>query len=263
MIANCGSDENKMFHGGKAGDQSGSEWCIRSWYSRPWKCVLRFNTTIGEMINELAIYSAKNNNIGYDQWQRKTYWEQLVKANYHPENIKTKCETDCSASTMSIVKATGYRLNNAKLKNVNQNLTTRGIRTACKNAGATCYTASKYLTSEKYLKVGDILLNDDHHVAIYVGDGKIINSDDKPNNKKETTNVELSVLRKGDKGNEVKSLQMLLKENGIKGTKGSTLVTDGAFGDNTLYAVKTYQQMKGLKVDGVVGNATWTKLLKG
>ena len=41
MISNSGSDENGKYSGGQAGDQTGKEWQIRSWYNRPWNYVLR------------------------------------------------------------------------------------------------------------------------------------------------------------------------------------------------------------------------------
>ena len=41
MISNCGHDENNRYSGGKAGDQTGTEWRVINWYNRPWKCVLR------------------------------------------------------------------------------------------------------------------------------------------------------------------------------------------------------------------------------
>ena len=41
MISNCGHDENGKYHSGKAGDQTGGEWTVRTWYSRPWTSVLR------------------------------------------------------------------------------------------------------------------------------------------------------------------------------------------------------------------------------
>ena len=41
-ISNSGSDENGAYRGGQAGDQTGTEWRMRSWYNRPWSCVLRY-----------------------------------------------------------------------------------------------------------------------------------------------------------------------------------------------------------------------------
>lgn len=57
-------------------------------------------------------------------------------------------------------------------------------------------------------------------------------------------------LKKGDRGNDVKTLQHYLH-----------LHEDGIFGSITEEAVKIFQQQKGLKVDGIVGMATWTALV--
>lgn len=59
------------------------------------------------------------------------------------------------------------------------------------------------------------------------------------------------VLRRGSKGEEVKTLQRLL---GIG--------DDGIFGYGTERAVKDFQRRKMLYVDGVVGRNTWEELLK-
>ena len=39
-ISNCGHDEHGKYSGGQAGDQTGTEWEIKEWYSRPWDVVL-------------------------------------------------------------------------------------------------------------------------------------------------------------------------------------------------------------------------------
>lgn len=71
-------------------------------------------------------------------------------------------------------------------------------------------------------------------------------------------NVELKVLKKGSKGDAVKSLQILLIGYGYScGSSG----IDGSFGSDTDKAVRSYQKIKGLTVDGCVGPATWAKLL--
>lgn len=74
---------------------------------------------------------------------------------------------------------------------------------------------------------------------------------------REETKVEviLTMLRKGSKGPEVKSLQALLN------SRGAFLAVDGDFGKNTDSAVRTYQRSKGLEVDGIVGRNTWTSIL--
>ena len=61
-------------------------------------------------------------------------------------------------------------------------------------------------------------------------------------------------LKKGSQGSDVTELQKLLNQNGYN------LAEDGIFGNNTLSAVKDYQQKNGLAVDGIVGTNTWGAL---
>lgn len=84
-----------------------------------------------------------------------------------------------------------------------------------------------------------------------------------PKPKGDKVMIELNVLKKGSTGNEVKTLQRLLRELGYKGSNKKVLAIDGAFGDNTLYAVKNFQKDRKLKVDGYVGQESWNSLLKG
>lgn len=60
------------------------------------------------------------------------------------------------------------------------------------------------------------------------------------------------ILRKGDKGEDVKMLQMALNKNGYN------LTVDGVFGTNTYNAVIAFQGEKGITKDGIVGNITWS-----
>ena len=74
--------------------------------------------------------------------------------------------------------------------------------------------------------------------------------------------VQLRTLRKGSKGDDVKVLQILLIEYGIKydfdcGRYGA----DGDFGSDTEKAVLKFQAAFGIEDDGIVGPVTWAKLL--
>ena len=172
MISNSGGDERGGIYGGYAGDQTGNEWNIISWYSRPWTCVLRHpDPKVRETIASLAEAAANNNNIGYDQWQRTTYWQQLQKAKYNPAKITVACESDCSAGVTANTKATGYILGIEKLKALPETLYTGNMRANFRNAGFTVLTDSKYLTSDAYLLRGDILLNDSCHTATNLTNG--------------------------------------------------------------------------------------------
>lgn len=61
------------------------------------------------------------------------------------------------------------------------------------------------------------------------------------------------VLRRGDSGSEVKKVQEALIYLGIPVPK---VGANGIFGDETELAVRSYQEARGLKVDGVVGSET-------
>ena len=85
LISNSGHDESGKYSGGKAGDQTGTEWALIPWYNRPWKCVLRHpDAKVRAKLAELGIKAAKNDLVGYDQGQRGTYWEHLKASNFDP-----------------------------------------------------------------------------------------------------------------------------------------------------------------------------------
>jgi peptidoglycan L-alanyl-D-glutamate endopeptidase CwlK len=64
-------------------------------------------------------------------------------------------------------------------------------------------------------------------------------------------------LKLNSRGDAVRALQEALIGAGLLKANGA----DGIFGPGTLAAVKKFQQSKGLKADGIVGQATWEALL--
>lgn len=172
MISNCGHDERGKYSGGKAGDQTGTEWQVINWYNRPWKCVLRHpDVATRKLIAQMAKAAAVNNMVGYCQSHRGTFWTNLADSNFDPAQITVPCEADCSSGVAAIVKGAGYRLKNKKLKNVSTACYTGNLRAALKAAGFEVLTDKKYLTSDAYLLEGDILLNDGAHVATNLTNG--------------------------------------------------------------------------------------------
>lgn len=75
---------------------------------------------------------------------------------------------------------------------------------------------------------------------------------------KEVCIVEVKQLKKGDKGGQVKAMQLLLI--GYGHSCGST-GADGNFGGNTDSALRAFQKAKGLTADGLCGPRSWAKLL--
>jgi len=172
MISNCGHDENRKLSGGKAGDQTKTEYAVIPWYNRPWLRVLRYpDTNVANDLATVAAAGANNNLVGYDQSQRLTYYQHLKASRWDPSKITISCEADCSASTCANIIAVGYRCGIGKLKAFSNVLTTSSLRAALRNAGFQELTDRKYLTSDAYLLPGDILLYDGHHVAINLTKG--------------------------------------------------------------------------------------------
>lgn len=246
QISNSGSDENGTYRGGKAGDQTGNEWRRRDWYNRPWNCVLRHpDAAVRACIAELAIKAADNDKIGYDQDQRTTYWTELQKVGFDPSKIRTACESDCSAGVIANVRAAGYILGRKELQTISATYT-GNMRSAFKKAGFQVLTDSRYTDQDDYLLAGDILLNDVHHTATAITNGRF--SGAAPVEKEE---YDMPEIKKGSQGKAVKILQVIL----------GGLNIDGDFGWKTLNAVIEFQKAHGLTADGIVGPKTWAELL--
>lgn len=150
------------------------------------------------------------------------------------------------------------------------------------------------------MQKGDVLLNKASHTELYIGDGRCVKASinerggvtgGQPGDQTgreiyigryynfpwdcvlrfkgaETTKKEepaplitgLPMLRRGDKSEVVRALQLLLIGRGCDcGPDGA----DGDFGPATGAALRRYQAENGLDADGICGNATWAALLGG
>lgn len=287
MIANSGSDEKGKYKGGSAGDQNGKEWQIRTWYNRPWQYVLRYpNRDAADLIASMAEAAANNNYIGYDQGQRHTFFAELEKANYYPENIKSKCEADCSSGVCGIVKGAGYRLKIKDLASISSGLRTGSMLAPFKKAGFIALTEQKYLQSDKYLLRGDILLLPNGHTAINLTNGSFSsalgsNSSQQQEQKVTVREWQLAAIADGFKLPEYgadglwgRECEAVAKKAVVKKRIKSTypnltkivqrllgVGVDGICGNDTAAAIKAYQKANGLKADGQCGLMTWRKLL--
>lgn len=229
----------------KAGDQTNKEVCTRSWYNGNWHTVLRpIDPEVAEKMAVACEAGCANKNVGYDQNQRNTLRTQAKAVNLDLSKITVPCECDCSSFMSVCAECAGidipYYGGNAP--------TTYSMVSAFNSTGEfKVLTESKYLNSDEYLKRGDILVKSGHTVMVLEDGSKA--------NVRETM-VKVSVLKKKCKGEAVVALQCILT-----GLDYYTGELDGSFGNLSDKAVRAFQKDNGLEVDGIVGSATWEKLL--
>lgn len=177
LIGHSSIDENGKAYNGSAGDQTKKEVCTRSWYNKSWDVVIRPKDAA--MANKIAVaceQACANDKVGYDQYQRNTLYTQALKVNFDLSKITTACECDCSSLVCICAIAAGIP---AGALYISGNMrTTRNMRSAFKNTGKfDILTDSKYLTSDAYLKRGDILVNEGSHTVIVLSNGSKISSE--------------------------------------------------------------------------------------
>ena len=167
MIGHASIDERGKAAGGAAGDSTKKEVCTRSWYNGNWHTVLRPKSrTLAEKSAKACEAACANDNLGYDQGGRNTLYPQAKAVNFDLSKITTPCECDCS-SLMHVCAIAG----GANIPYGSNGLTTRNMVAAFVNSGDyEKLTASKYLTSDKYLKRGDVLVKTGH-TAMNLTDG--------------------------------------------------------------------------------------------
>ena len=178
-IAHSSIDENGKITGGKAGDQTKKEVCIRNWYNSSWQYVIRFNDPeMGKKAAEIMEQIALNDKIGYDQSGRNTLLAEAEKVNFDIKKIKTPCESDCSAAVTvacigaGVPKEALYKWNNcSSTRTLRNNLLATGL--------VTVFSTTKYTRSCENAQKGDIYLREGNHVIIVIDNAPNIVKEEK------------------------------------------------------------------------------------
>ena len=172
-IAHARHDEHNKIVGGSAGDQTGGEVAITNWYlhSKGWVVLRCKNATKREKIAQAAEKASKNNQIGYDQNQRDTLFNNVKDKGFDPSKTTKKVECDCS-SLVRVCVAYAYG------KDIAGNIRTVTEPNALVKTGEfTKYTDAKYCKSSDYLKRGDILCTPSSgHTVVVLKDGAKVKS---------------------------------------------------------------------------------------
>ena len=257
-IGHASIDENGKAQGGAAGDQSGKELCTRDWYSKGWNVLLRpKSSTLAALSAKACEDACENTRIGYDQWERNTLYAKAKAADFDISKIESGCECDCS-SLMHVCAIAG----GANLTYGSNGYTTSTMAAAFKASGDyERLTDSKYLTSDKYLKRGDILVKEGSHTVMVLSNGSAA-ADQFTAPKQDLVRVYYSVrlplLVKGMEGEDVRTMQQLLI---AKGYKLPRYGADGEFGGETEETLLRYQKAMSLKTSGQCGPDTWGAML--
>lgn len=249
IIAHASIDEHNSIKNGTAGDQTKKEVCTRSWYNKPWSCVIRFtDPKMRERVAWCMEKAAENDHIGYDQNQRNTLLTQARKFNYDVSKVTEDCETDCSALVSVACMYAGIPESYLTLHG--NCATTRTLRQILKATGEVdVFTTPLYTSKSDKLLRGDILLKEGSHVAV------VVEADN--SNPYKLTRTE---MKEGAFGESVKWLQWQLNKH------GSNLKIDGIFGKQTKLSVLMFQKDhtddsgKPLLVDGIAGPKTISAL---
>lgn len=292
-IAHASIDENGKVSGGKAGDQTGKEVCIRTCYSNNWHYVLRVqNQAVRTQFGNNMIDIAKNENIGYNQAKRNTLLTQALKTDFDFAAIKTPCDCDCSSGVATCLLGAIYKVlgqqayENAYkiLVNSGNCATTRTLRNQMQKVASldlNVYEIKSKISKMDGSLYGDIYLKEGSHVVVYIGGG----------NKQTVSSSSISVLEwqnaaiadgfsfpkygaDGEWGSECEAVakQAIIKIAGTPYPNLTKIVqkaigfsgndVDGECGSNTRAAIIIYQKNNGLAVDGCVGLNTWKTIVK-
>ena len=235
---------------GNAGDNNGRELCTRGWYNGGWQFVLRpTSSTLAEKSAKACEKGCANSKIGYDQNQRNTLNTQAKKVKYDLSKITTACETDCSAFMTVCAISGGANINYGTNAPTTSTMKSRFI----KNGDYKVLTASKYLTNDKYLKRGDILVKAGSHTVMVLENGSKAVTTSTTSSTSTTTTSTSSVAKKKEN---IKQFQTWLNKYFNSG-----LTVDGIYGNNTKKAsIKAWQKSSNelfntsLDVDGVYGS---------
>ena len=100
IIGSARIDENRKVSGGKAGDQkNGFEVSTQAFYvhKKGWVILRAKSDVVANKLSECMKKACANNNIGYDQSNRYSLYNEAKKYNFDVSKVTIPVETDCSA----------------------------------------------------------------------------------------------------------------------------------------------------------------------
>ena len=153
------------------GDQTGQEVRTQPWYSNGWNFVLRFrNAAQAEKAAKACEAACANDNIGYSQTRRNDLRAAAKAVGWDFARITSKADCDCSSLMAVCAEAAGVNMTGAYTGG--NAPWTGNMREKFGATGAfDVLTDAKYLTSDAYLRRGDILVNEITHTCMALSNG--------------------------------------------------------------------------------------------
>lgn len=239
IIGSARIDENGRAHGGKAGDQTGKEVSTQNWYkhSKGWVVLRAKDPKKAAKIAKAMRAACDNPNIGYDQYQNQTLWDEVKDKGYDPAKASKPCETDCARLVRVCCAYAGIMAKDFYTASEVDKLMDTGEFVK--------FTTSKYTNQSDYLGAGDILVTKTkgHTVVVLTNGSKYDGEVEEP-----SVPLGARILKNGSEGKDVEDLQRRLKAVGYDPGE-----IDGEYGPNTASAVKALQKDSHILVDGEFG----------
>lgn len=252
-LASASIDERGKITGGAAGNQTGKELRIRSYYvhGKGWRVLRCVYPEARRLIAEAAIRGVANRNIGYDQSARSSLYNDVKSAGFDPAMTTKAVETDCSAFVRVCASYGLLRIGHEKF--IPDFYTGNEASTLIATGAFVELTGVEYTTRDDYLLAGDILVTKTKgHTEIVLDDG------DKADNGTLVRELGERILKRGMLGEDVRTMQEYLNKLGYNvGPDGP----DGDFGKNTESALQAFQNDHGLDDDGEYGPLTHEAML--
>lgn len=167
----------RISHAATSNTNKPAQVTIRNWYSNSWNYVLRpKDKNIAEKIAQAAVDGANNDYIYYSQARRNELKARAQIVGFDLKRIVVDTACDCSSFATVCCECAGITIPYTSGYNAP---TTSTMKTVFTNTGYfNILTDSKYLTSDKYLKKGDLLVKTGVHTVIVIDNGELSNDEE-------------------------------------------------------------------------------------
>lgn len=164
-IIHASINENGKITGGKPGDQTGKEVCVRKWYSKPWDYYIECtDESLADTAAGIFEEVAESNICGYDQGDRLGLYNELISCKGDVSKMK-KCSADCSSAVAAIYKFLGIP--------ISASCTTRNIRKALLSTGKfRAFSDAMHTADDRYAQRGGLYLKEGSHIVMAKDNGE-------------------------------------------------------------------------------------------